>query len=74
MTPTWIELDDELRGTDVDAQDYADRTGLVVVEDADAAVAGPCWFGTRAAPHEARADYIAGGGTITRIYIPRGRA
>jgi len=41
----WIELDVALCGAGIDAQDFADRTGLLVIEDADAATAGGARWG-----------------------------
>lgn len=71
-TPDWIELDVALRGTGIDAQDFADRTGLLVIEDADAATAGAaCWYGARVSKAAGVSDYEAAGGTVTAVYLPR---
>ena len=69
----WINLDADLRGTNVDPQALADGRGLLIVVDDDAAMTGPCWWGT-AAPldiDQALTDYRAAGGTVSMHWTPR---
>ncbi len=54
-----------------DAQEVADRTGLTLICDEDAAAAGAdCWHATLVTPEEAAAHYVRIGGTVSRIYAP----
>lgn len=73
----WINLDADLRGTNVDPQALADQRGLLIVVDDDAAaVGGKCWWGT-AAPvdvDQALTDYRAAGGTVSTHWTPKRRA
>lgn len=69
----WINLDDDLRGTNADPQQVADDRGLLIVVDDDAAMTGPCWWGT-AAPldvGQALTEYRDAGGTVSWHWIPR---
>jgi hypothetical protein len=69
---SFFPLDVVLRCPDgPDPQEVAERTGLTIIVDEDAATVGAdCWQATLLAPDAAARAYAESGGTVSRIYAP----